>query len=70
MEEWLQMWRKDMTPQEIIDLSKDKPFEFTPGERWNYNNTGYVMLGAIIEKVSGQSLRGLHRGQTSSPRWA
>jgi CubicO group peptidase (beta-lactamase class C family) len=54
-EEWLQMWRKDMTPQQIIDLSKDKPFEFAPGERWNYNNSGYVMLGAIIEKVSGQS---------------
>jgi CubicO group peptidase (beta-lactamase class C family) len=55
MDEWLQMWRKDMTPQEIIDMSKDKPFEFTPGERWNYNNSGYVMLGAIIEKVSGQT---------------
>ncbi len=55
MEEWLQMWRKDMTPQEIIDMSKDKPFEFTPGERWSYNNTGYVMLGAIIEKVTGKS---------------
>jgi len=53
MEEWLQMWRKDMTPQEIIDMSRDKPFEFAPGERWNYNNSGYVMLGAIIEKVSG-----------------
>lgn len=55
MEEWLPLWRKDMTPQEIIDLSKGKPFEFNPGERWNYNNTGYVMLGAIIEKVSGKS---------------
>ena len=55
MEEWLQMWRQDMTPQEIIAMSKDKPFEFNPGERWNYNNTGYVMLGAIIEKVSGQT---------------
>ncbi|HUU06488.1 MAG TPA: serine hydrolase [Patescibacteria group bacterium] len=55
MEEWLQLWRKDMTPQEIIDMSKDKPFEFNPGERWNYNNTGYIMLGAIIEKVSGQT---------------
>jgi CubicO group peptidase (beta-lactamase class C family) len=55
MEEWLQMWRKDMTPQEIIDLSKDKPFEFAPGESWNYNNSGYVMLGAIIEKVSGRT---------------
>jgi len=55
MEEWLPLWRKDMTPMEIIDLSKDKPFEFTPGERWNYNNTGYVMLGAIIEKVAATS---------------
>ncbi len=53
MEEWLQLWRQDMTPQQIIDMSKDKPFEFNPGERWNYNNTGYVMLGAVIEKVSG-----------------
>lgn len=55
MEEWLQMWRKDMTPLEIIELSKGKPFEFNPGERWNYNNSGYVMLGAIIEKISGQT---------------
>jgi CubicO group peptidase (beta-lactamase class C family)/uncharacterized protein YneR len=55
MEEWLPLWRKDMTPLEIIDMSRDKPFEFMPGERWNYNNTGYVMLGAIIEKVSGRT---------------
>jgi CubicO group peptidase (beta-lactamase class C family) len=55
MEEWLPLWRKDMTPQEIIDMSRDKPFEFAPGERWKYNNSGYVMLGAIIEKVSGQT---------------
>ncbi len=55
MEEWLQLWRKDMTPPEIIAMSKDKPFEFAPGESWNYNNTGYVMLGAIIEKVAGKS---------------
>jgi CubicO group peptidase (beta-lactamase class C family) len=55
MEEWLQLWRKDMTPKEIIDMSKGKPFEFAPGERWNYNNSGYVMLGAIIEKISGLS---------------
>jgi CubicO group peptidase (beta-lactamase class C family) len=55
MEEWLQLWRKDMSPQEIIAMSKGKPFEFAPGERWRYDNTGYVMLGAIIEKVSGKS---------------
>ncbi len=51
--EWPPLQRKDMTVAEIIALSKDKPFEFEPGERWNYNNSGYILLGAIIEKVSG-----------------
>jgi CubicO group peptidase (beta-lactamase class C family) len=67
MEEWLQMWRKDMTPAEIIAMSKDKPFEFAPGERWNYNNSGYVMLGAIIEKVSGKSYEAFIRENIFEP---
>ena len=29
--------------------------DFAPGDRWSYNNSGYVLLGAIIEQVSGQS---------------
>src|SRR5262245_36905600 len=53
--EWRPLWRKDVTMRELIDLFKDKPMEFAPGERWNYNNSAYVLLGAIIEKVSGQS---------------
>jgi CubicO group peptidase (beta-lactamase class C family) len=53
--EWLPLQRKDMTVAEIIDLSKDKPMEFSPGERWKYCNSGYILLGAIIEKVSGQT---------------
>ncbi|MBN2346436.1 MAG: serine hydrolase [Candidatus Aminicenantes bacterium] len=67
MEEWLPLWRKDMTPQEIIAMSKDKPFEFTPGEHWNYNNSGYVMLGAIIEKVSGMSYEAFVRENIFAP---
>lgn len=53
--EWLPLQRKDMTVSEIIDLSKDKPMEFAPGERWKYCNSGYILLGAIIEKVSGKT---------------
>ncbi|HSE98781.1 MAG TPA: serine hydrolase [Blastocatellia bacterium] len=53
--EWRPLWRKDVSLKELIDLFKDKPFDFEPGERWSYNNSGYVLLGAIIEKVSGQS---------------
>jgi D-alanyl-D-alanine carboxypeptidase len=52
---WRAMWRKDMTVQELIDLFKSEPADFAPGEEWRYNNSGYILLGAIIEKVSGQS---------------
>ena len=52
---WRPLWREDVTPQQLIDLTKDEPLEFQPGSRWAYNNTGYVMLGAIIEKLSGMS---------------
>jgi len=44
----------DSSVSEMIDFFKKEPFEFEPGEKWNYNNSGYFLLGAIIEKVSGQ----------------
>ncbi|MDT7779005.1 MAG: hypothetical protein QOC99_1517 [Acidobacteriota bacterium] len=52
---WMGMWRKDMTVTELIDLFKNEPMDFAPGEQWLYNNSGYILLGAIIEKVSGQT---------------
>lgn len=55
MSEWLQLWRKDFPLSELIDFFKDQPQEFRPGERWAYNNSGFVLLGAVIEKVAGQS---------------
>jgi len=41
--------------EETIARFKDKALEFAPGEKYNYSNSGYILLGAIIEKVSGQS---------------
>lgn len=55
MPEWLPLWRKDFTVKELVDFFKDKPMKFEPGRRWVYNNSGYVLLGAIIEKASGQT---------------
>src|SRR5258708_14434242 len=46
--------RIPLTPTEILLLSKDKPLEFQPGEKWKYDNSGYIFLGIIIEKVSGE----------------
>ena len=47
--------REDMTVPQIIDLFKDKPLNFSPGENISYSNSGYILLGAIIEKASGKS---------------
>jgi D-alanyl-D-alanine carboxypeptidase len=44
----------DASVSEMIEFFKKEPFEFEPGEQWKYNNSGYFLLGAIIEKVSGQ----------------
>jgi D-alanyl-D-alanine carboxypeptidase len=48
------MMRKDFTPAELIGLVRERPMDFAPGEKWRYNNSGYVLLGMIVEKVSGQ----------------
>lgn len=45
--------RADLTTEELVDVFDEYGMEFAPGERWNYSNSGYVLLGAIIEKVSG-----------------
>ena len=41
---------------EAVDLlKKQKRTKFAPGSRWDYSNSGYVVLGQIVEKVSGES---------------
>lgn len=39
----------------VVGLFKNEPYEFSPGTKWHYNNSGYFLLGYIIEKVTGQS---------------
>jgi CubicO group peptidase (beta-lactamase class C family) len=43
------------TPAELVARFRDKPLDFAPGEKWNYSNSGYVLLGYLIEKISGES---------------
>ena len=42
------------SPEQLIARFRDKPLEFQPGEKWNYSNSGYVLLGYLLEKTSGQ----------------
>jgi D-alanyl-D-alanine carboxypeptidase len=55
MPEWGPTVRQDLSLDELIAVFRDQPFDFEPGELWSYNNSGYVLLGAIIERLSGMS---------------
>lgn len=47
--------QKEMTPEQMVDFFKNEPVDFAPGEKFDYNNSGYVILGYIIESASGES---------------
>lgn len=47
--------RSDLTTQELIAEFKDQTVDFKPGEGWAYNNSGYVLVGAVIEKITGKN---------------
>jgi len=56
LEKWTtEEQKRDFTPKEMIDYFKSQPMDFVPGEKFKYNNSGYFLLGHIIEKVSGQT---------------
>ena len=42
------------TPEQIVKLFREKPLEFAPGEKMQYSNSGYVLLGYLIETISGE----------------
>lgn len=45
---------KPATHEKLLALFKDKPLEFEPGSRFSYSNSNYILLGFIIEKISGK----------------
>jgi len=47
-------FRRDYTEDELLQRIKSVPLAFQPGEKWSYSNLGYVTLGILIHKVSGQ----------------
>ncbi len=58
---WLDVFRTNLafetapSRDELLKMFFKLPLEFQPGETWAYDNTGYYLLGIIIEKASGKS---------------
>jgi len=45
---------RDITPEQMLATIKGVPFEFEPGKGWSYSNTGYLLLGLIIQAADGR----------------
>lgn len=45
----------DVSTEQMIDVFENLPLDFEPGTQWNYSNSGYVLVGAVIEAVTGTS---------------
>jgi CubicO group peptidase (beta-lactamase class C family) len=53
--EYEQFQRQPTTPEKLLAFFRDKPLEFEPGSKWKYSNSGYEVLGYLIEKVTGET---------------
>jgi D-alanyl-D-alanine carboxypeptidase len=45
-----------MEPRELLDLALAHPANFPPGAKWSYSNTNYVLLGLLVQKVTGRPI--------------
>jgi D-alanyl-D-alanine carboxypeptidase len=52
--EWMKHWAEDLTPRQIVAFVDHDSLDFEPGTKWLYDNTGYVLLGMIVEKITGE----------------
>ncbi len=62
MDDFEELWRERPTygmteVSHFLPLFAEEPMKFAPGERFAYNNSGYILLGLIVEKVSGMKFR-------------
>ena len=59
--------REPATVESLIARFRDRPLDFKPGEKYNYSNSGYVLLGHVVEKVSGKSYESFLRENIFEP---
>ena len=61
-------WYQRVNPLDNVQEWAGKPLDFEPGRQWQYSNTNYVLLGLIVQKVSGEPLYQFMREHVLTPR--
>jgi D-alanyl-D-alanine carboxypeptidase len=57
----------DLPQKDILALIRDQPFGFQPGTKWSYANTGYYLLGVILERVTGMAYADYIKQRVAGP---
>ena len=65
--DYVRTWSEPSSPAQTIARFKDKSLEFQPGEDWRYSDSGYILLGYIIEQVSGETYETFLRTNIFTP---
>jgi len=58
---------RDYTEDQLVRIAARLPLDFRPGTRWSYSNTGYLLLGALIHRVTGTFYGDLLRDSLFAP---
>ncbi len=58
MSRWWETSTVEMAPTRMISVFRDEPLDFVPGTNFSYSNSGYFLLGLIVEQVSGKPFGG------------
>jgi D-alanyl-D-alanine carboxypeptidase len=58
---------REYTPRELVGIATAQPPLFAPGAGWSYSNTGYVLLGLVLERVTHRPLASLLRQRVIGP---
>lgn len=51
---WIKRWGEEMSPDTLVAITAHDSMWFAPGSKWRYDNSGYVVLGMLVEKLAGR----------------
>ena len=51
---WIRRWGEEMSPDTLVALTASDSMSFKPGTSWRYDNSGYIVLGMLVEKLTGK----------------